>query len=171
VLFRSLRAAREQLARTQIRAPATGTVVGLSVFTPGGVIAPGQKLLDIVPQREPLIIQARIAPEDADDLVTGQRALIKFTGLHERSLPNLEGTLTRLSADSFTDEKTGLTYFTGDIRVPRDQIEEIAKVRGKDFELRAGMPVQVLIPLRKRTALDYALEPLIGSFWSSFREH
>lgn len=170
-LMPQLRAAREQLARTQIRSPATGTVVGLTVFTPGGVIAPGQKLLDIVPQREPLIIQARIAPEDADDLVTGQRAMIKFPGLHERSLPNLEGELTRLSADSFTDEKSGLTYFTGDIRVPRDQIDEIAKVRGKDFELRAGMPVEILIPLRKRTALDYALEPLVGSFWSSFREH
>ena len=170
-LLPQLKAAREQLARTQIRAPSTGTVVGLSVFTPGGVIAPGQKLLDIVPQREPLIIQARIAPEDADDLVTGQRAMIKFPGLHERSLPNLEGILTRLSADSFTDEKTGMTYFTGDIRVSREQIDQIAKVRGKDFELRAGMPVEILIPLRKRTALDYALEPLVGSFWSSFREH
>lgn len=170
-LMPQLRAAREQLARTQIRSPATGTVVGLTVFTPGGVIAPGQKLLDIVPQREPLIIQARIAPEDADDLVTGQRAMIKFPGLHERSLPNLEGELTRLSADSFTDEKSGLTYFTGDIRVPRDQIDKIAKVRGRNFELRAGMPVEILIPLRKRTALDYALEPLVGSFWSSFREH
>jgi len=100
-----------------------------------------------------------------------QRTLVKFSGLHERTLPNLEGRLTRLSADSFTDEKTGQSYFTGDVTVPRDQLLLIQDVRGRDFALRPGMPVQVLIPLRKRTALDYALEPLIGSFWSSFREH
>ena len=164
-------AARDQLERTAIRSPATGAVVGLSVFTPGGVVAPGQKLMDIVPERTPLLIQARIAPEDADDLNVGQRTLVKFSGLHERTLPNLEGRLTRLSADSFTDEKSGMSYFTGEITVPRDQLDLIQGVRGADFALRAGMPVQVLIPLRRRTALDYALEPLIGSFWSSFREH
>lgn len=164
-------AARDQLERTAIRAPATGAVVGMSVFTPGGVVAPGQKLMDIVPERTPLLIQARIAPEDADDLTVGQRTLVKFAGLHERNLPNLEGKLTRLSADSFVDEKSGLSYFTGEVTVPRDQLRLIQDVRGSDFALRAGMPVQVLIPLRKRTALDYALEPLIGSFWSSFREH
>lgn len=164
-------AARDQLERTAIRAPATGAVVGMSVFTPGGVVAPGQKLMDVVPERTPLLIQARIAPEDADDLTVGQHTLVKFAGLHERNLPNLEGRLTRLSADSFVDEKSGLGYFTGEITVPRDQIQLIQGVRGSDFALRAGMPVQILIPLRKRTALDYALEPLLGSFWSSFREH
>ncbi|MDP5280210.1 HlyD family type I secretion periplasmic adaptor subunit [Sphingomonas sp. DG1-23] len=164
-------AARDQLERTAIRAPATGAVVGLSVFTPGGVVAPGQKLMDVVPERTPLLIQARIAPEDSDDLTVGQRTLVKFSGLHERNLPNLEGKLTRLSADSFVDEKSGLSYFTGEITVPRDQLGLIKGVRGSDFALRAGMPVQILIPLRKRTALDYALEPLLGSFWSSFREH
>ena len=164
-------AARDQLERTAIRASATGAVVGLTVFTPGGVIAPGQKLMDIVPEKTPLLIQARVGPDDADDLTLGQQTLVKFSGLHERTLPNLEGRLTRLSADSFTDEKTGQSYFTGEITVPRDQLRLIQGVRGQDFALRAGMPVQVLIPLRKRTALDYAFEPLIGSFWSSFREH
>lgn len=164
-------AARDQLERTAIRAPATGAVVGLSIFTPGGVIAPGQKLMDIVPERQPLRIQARIVPDDADDLKVGQNTLVKFSGLHERTLPNLEGTLTRLSADSFTDEKTGQSYFTGEVTVPLSQLKLIQQVRGKDFMLRAGMPVQILVPLSKRTALDYALEPLIGSFWSSFREH
>lgn len=164
-------ATRDQLDRTAIRAPATGAVVGLTIFTPGGVVAPGQKLMDIVPERMPLRIQAKIAPDDADDLSVGQRTLVKFSGLHERTLPNLEGRLTRLSADSFTDEKTGQSYFTGEVMIPLDQLRLIQNVRGYDFALRAGMPVQVLVPLRKRTALDYALEPLIGSFWSSFREH
>jgi len=164
-------AARDQLDRTAIRAPATGAVVGLSVFTQNGVITPGQKLMDIVPEKIPLLVQVRIAPDDADDLSLGQRTVVKFPGLHERTLPNLEGQLTRLSADSFTDDKSAQSYFTGEVTVPRNQLRLIQHVRGVGFRLRPGMPVQVLIPLRKRTALDYALEPLIGSFWSSFREH
>lgn len=164
-------AALDQLRRTDIRAPATGAVIALSVFTPGGVVAPGQKLMDIVPEHTPLRIQARIAPDDADDLVVGQRALVKFPGLHERTLPDLEGRMTRLSADVLTDEKTGTAYFTGEVVVPRDQLALVRGVRGKDFALRAGMPVQVLVPLRKRTALSYAFEPLIGAFWGAFREH
>ena len=165
------RAARDQLARTEIRAPATGAVIGLSIFTPGGVISPGQKLMDIMPEKQPLRVQIQISPEDADDLSVGQKLMVKFSGLHERTLPNLEGHLTRLSADSFTEERTGQSYFTGEAEVPLSQLQLIQKVRGQSFALRAGMPVQVLIPLRKRTALDYALEPLVGSFWSSFREH
>lgn len=165
-----LSAARDQLARTEIRAPATGAVVGLTIFTRGGVIAPGAKLMDIVPERTPLLIQARISPEDADDLVVGQKAMARFSSLYERTLPNLEGELTRLSADSFTDERTGQSYFTGEVTVPLDQLALIRDVRGKDFALRAGMPVEILIPLRQRTALEYALEPLTGAFWSSFRE-
>ncbi|SDD48781.1 HlyD family secretion protein [Sphingomonas sp. YR710] len=170
-LLPRLSAARDQLARTEIRSPATGAVVGLTVFTPGGVIAPGQKLMDVVPERTPLLIQARISPDDADDLAVGERTLVKFVGLHERSLPELEGRLTRLSADSFTDEHSGQSYFTAEVTVPVDQLRLISDVRGEGFALRAGLPAQILIPLRKRTALDYLLEPLVGAFWTSFREH
>lgn len=169
-LLPKLSAARDQLARTEIRAPATGTVVGLSVFTPGGVIAPGQKLMDIVPDKAPLLIEARISPNDADDLELGHEALIRFQGLHERYLPNLKGEITRVSADSFTDEKTGESYFTAEITVPFDQMQLVQKARGGDFALRAGMPVEIMIPLRKRTALEYALEPLTQSLWRSFGE-
>jgi HlyD family secretion protein len=164
-------AARDELRRTAIVAPATGAVVGLTVFTPGGVIAPGQKLMDIVPERAPLVIQAKISPDDADDLQVGQRAMVKFQGLHERLLPNLQGTLTRLSADSITDERNGQSYYTGDVVVPYDQLKLIREFRGAKFQLRPGMPAQILVPLRKRTALDYVLEPLLGTFWASFREH
>ncbi len=166
-----LAAARDQLARTDVRATATGAVLALTVFTPGGVIGPGQKLMDIVPENAPLRIQARVALDDADDLSVGQSTLIKFPSLHERDLPNLTGRLTRLSADAITDEKTGQSYFTAEVLVPRDQIKLLKDARGQAFELRAGMPVQVLVPLRQRTALSYALEPLVGSFWASFREH
>ena len=164
-------AARDQLTRTDIRAPATGAVIGLTVFTTGGVVGPGQKLMDIVPERAPLRIQARIAVDDADDLRVGQPTLVKFPSLHERDLPNLAGRLTQLSPDALTDDKSGARYFTGEVTVAPDQIVKLRQVRGADFELRAGMPAQVLVPLRKRTALEYALETLVGTFWSSFREH
>lgn len=166
-----LGAARDQLAHTQIRAPATGAVVGLTVFTPGGVIVPGQKLMDIIPEHAALRIQVRISPQDADDLAVGQKALVRFPSLHERGLPNIEGVVTRISADSFSDERSGASYFTGEVSVAPNQLARIKAIRGADFALRAGLPAEVLIRLRKRTALDYALEPLIGSFWSSFREH
>lgn len=166
-----LAAARDQLARTEIRAPVTGTVVGLSVFTPGGVIAPGQKLMDIVPVAMPLRIQVRVSPDDADDLTVGQPTRVKFPSLHDRTLPDLDGRLIRLSADSFTDERSGQNYFTGEIDVPRRELGRLHSPQGQHYELRAGMPAEVMVPLRARTALDYALEPLLGSFWSSFREH
>jgi HlyD family secretion protein len=164
-------AAKDQLERTRIRAPASGTVVGLSIFTVGGVIAPGQRLMDIVPEKAILIIEAKVAPEDADDLSVGQAAEVRFSSLHERGLPILSGKLTRLSADSFTDEKTGESYYTAEVTVPPSELRIIQDVRGEKFALRAGMPVQVLVPLKKRTALQYAFEPLTQSLWRSFREH
>ena len=166
-----LAAAREQLARTEIRAPATGAVVGLAVFTPGGVVMPGQKLMDIVPARKPLRIEAKFSPDDADDLQVGAKTFVRFPGLHERRLREIEGTLTRISADKLTDERTNTDYFTGEVTIPLEQLDLVKQVRGKDFKLRPGMPVEIQIPLRKRTAMDYAFEPLVGAFWSSFHEH
>lgn len=165
-----LNAARDQLSRTEIRAPATGTVVGLQVFTPGGVIAAGQKLMDIVPERTPLTVEARVSPADADDLNQGQMAYVRFETLHERTLRALEGEVTRVSADSFTDERTGEDFFTAVIDIPVSELAEIHEVRGPGFELRAGMPVSVQIPLRRRTALQYMLEPLTASVRKSLHE-
>lgn len=165
-----LSAARDQLARTEIRAPATGTVVGLTVFTPGGVIQAGQKLLDIVPDRAPLTIEANVSNADGDDVRIGQQAFVRFDTLHERTLPALEGKVSRISADAFTDEKTGATYYTAEVAVPLSELQKIHEVRGTDA-LRAGMPVVVHIPVRKRTALQYAFEPLSGAFRRAFREN
>jgi HlyD family secretion protein len=166
-----LQAAQDMLARTQIRAPATGTVVGLTVFTVGGVVAPGQKVLDVVPDKAPLVLEAQVSPNDADDLQIGQVTQIRFIGIHERDLPSLTGKISKISADSFTDEKSGLSYFMAEVTVPVDQVDQIRLRRGQDFNLKPGMPVQVLVPLRKRTALQYILEPLTEAMWRSFREH
>ena len=164
-----LNAARDQLARIEIRAPATGTVVGLTVFTRGGVIAPGQKLMDIVPDRAPLTIEAKVSIVDGDDIHVGQEAFVRFDALHERSLAPLKGTVSRVSADAFTDEATGASFYSAEVSVPTSELDKIEEIRGRNV-LRAGLPVSVHIPLRKRTALQYAFEPLTGAMKRSFHE-
>ena len=170
-LLPKYRAASDQLERLRIRAPVSGTIIGLSIFTVGGVISPGQTLMDIVPDKADLVVGARISVDDADDLRVGQQAEVKFLGLHERNMPTIFGKLTRLSADTLVDEKKGEVFYTAEVRVPADQMEILKKVRGSNFELRAGAPVAILVPLRKRTALQYLLEPLADTMWRAFREH
>ena len=165
------RAARDQLERLRIRAPVSGQVIGLSIFTVGGVIAPGQTLMDIVPEKADLVVAAKVGIGDADDIRVGQQAQVKFLGLHERAMPIIMGQVTRLSADSLVDEKSGEAFYTAEVRVPADQMQQIKQIRGRNFEFRAGAPVAVLVPLRKRTALQYALEPLADTMWTAFREH
>jgi len=166
-----LAAAREQLAKTSIRAPAGGRVVGLTAFTVGGVIAPGQTVMEIVPQDRRLVIQARVSPSDADDLAPGQRTQIRFSSIHDRSLPLIDGTLTRLSADSFTDPNTGQPYFQAEIAAPAETLERIQRQSKGRIAFQAGLPVEVLVPLEKRSALAYLVEPLTQSFWRTGREH
>jgi HlyD family secretion protein len=170
-LMPKYRAASDQLERLRIRAPVSGTVIGLNVFTIGGVIAAGQTLMDIVPDKADLVVGARVSIDDADDLRMGQQAQVRFQSLHERNIPIIFGELTKLSADSLSDEKTGMSYYTAEVRVPHDQLAKLEMMRGKDFALRAGAPVAVLIPLKKRTALQYAFEPLTETMWKAFREH
>ena len=162
-------ATREQVQRATVRAPATGSVVGLSVFTVGGVVAPGQTLMEIVPVDKALIIRARINPNDADDAFQGQHAQVRFTSVHDRTLPLLSGKVRTVSADSFTDEATGISYFSAEIEVP---LSELEKVRGSlgQGQLRPGLPVEIVLPTRKRTALQYILEPLTTHLWRSLRE-
>lgn len=162
-------AAREQVARSTIRAPVAGAVVGLSVNTVGGVIAPGQAVMTIVPKAAPLVVDAKFLPRDVDGLTEGKTAEVRFPGLHDRNLPLINGVLTRLSADTLSDERTGVTYYTGQVTVPEAELAKV-NARGHAHELRPGQPADVLIPLRKRTALQYILEPLFGVFWSSLRE-
>jgi len=162
-------ATREQLERSQVRAPATGQVVGLQVFTVGGVVAAGQKLMDIVPDGRELVIQAQLNPQDADDAFAGQSAQIRFVAIHDRSLPLFTGTVRTVSADSFSDEKTGRSYFRAEIVVPESELQKVRAVLGRG-ELRPGLPVEAVLTIRKRTALQYLLEPLTGALWRSGHE-
>jgi HlyD family type I secretion membrane fusion protein len=162
-------AVREQLQRARVRAPASGQVVGLSIFTVGGVVSPGQTLMEIVPDHRTLVIQAQVAPGAADDVYKGQTAQIRFVSVNDQTLPLLSGTVRTISADSFTDEKSGQSFFRAEIEVPPEQLSKVRGALGRG-DLRPGLPVEVLLNVRKRTALQYALEPLTRNFWKSLRE-
>jgi HlyD family secretion protein len=162
-------ATREQLQHSQVRAPATGQVVGLQVFTVGGVVSPGQKLLDIVPDGKELVIQAQLSPTDADDAYPGQKAQIRFASVHNRTLPLITGTVRTVSADSFSDEKTGRSYFRVELVVPDAELNRVRAAIGNG-ELRPGLPVEAVLTVRKRTALQYLMEPLTGALWRSGHE-
>lgn len=155
---------RAQIARSEVRAPASGQVVGLSIFTQGGVIQPGQTLMEIVPDEASQVIVAQISPNDVDDLKLGQTTEVKFPGLRDSNPPIIHGRLTRISADSFTVEQTGAAFFRIEMVVPP---EELAKLGRAADTLRPGAPVEVVVLLRKRTALTYLLEPLTNSLWRS----
>ena len=160
---------REQLARAQIRAPATGAVVGLTTFTVGGVVAAGQTLMDIVPENRKLVIQAEVSPADADDVYAGQPAQVRFASVGSHNLPLVTGRVKTISADSFTDEKTGHRYFRAEIEVTERDLAKVQGVLGKGH-LRAGLPVESMLLVRNRTALEYLLEPLGRSFSRSLNE-
>lgn len=162
-------ATREQLEHSLVRAPATGQVVGLTVFTIGGVVAPGQKLMDIVPDGRGLIVQAQLNPTDADDAYAGQQAQVRFVSVHNRTLPLFSGTVRTVSADSFTDEKTGRSYFRTEIIVPPAELRKVRSALGRG-DLRPGLPVEAVLKVRKRTALQYLVEPLTGALWRSGHE-
>ena len=162
---------RQAVDDATIRAPQSGTVVGLSVFSKGAVIAPGQRLMELVPDAAPLVVDARLAPNEVADLAVGQAVQVRIAALHDRSLPILVGKLTEVSADALQDERTGARYFQIEVTVPVAEVIRLRKAQGKSAGVRPGLPAQITVSLRKRTALDYLLEPLTQSMWTSLHEH
>lgn len=169
-LMPKLLATRQQIARASVRAMVSGQVVGLKVFTQGGVVSAGETLMEIVPTDRNLVIEAKAAPTDADDLHVGMETQIRFPALQERDIPIIDGKITKVSADSFEDQRTGGHYFQIEVSVPPESLAKLKEFRA-DGGIRAGLPAQVIVPLRKRTALGYLLEPLASTFWKVGREH
>jgi len=158
---------RRQIANASIVAPATGQVLGLTVFTEGGVIQSGQTLMEIVPDNASQVIVASINPADIDNLRVGLETEVKFPGLRERNPPILRGAVTRVAADAITPEGAQESEFRVEIVVPPSELEKLG--RSADA-IRPGMPVEIVILLKKRTALDYLIEPLTRSLWRTGSE-
>ncbi len=153
------------LTQTEIRATASGHVVGLDVHTVGGVVQPGATLLEIVPADETLVIEARIMPIDIDDVARGLAADVQFTAFPQRTTPKVEGHVSYVSADSMLDEQNGQSYFLAHVTVPGTQIDRLG-----DRELQPGMPADVLIKIGARTPLDYLMQPITDSMNKAWRE-
>ncbi len=160
-------AAREELTQTQVRAPVAGSVLGLAANTVGGVVPAGGRLMDIVPARPVLVVETRVSPEDANEIGTGQPATVRLQPIRGRAAAELHGTVTRLSEDSLTDEHSGRAFCTATVTVPR---AELARAGGGGAALRSGTPVAVTVPLERRTALRYWLEPLFRRFSPAMSE-
>ena len=165
-LGEQIRAAEDVLRRTVIRSPMAGTVVGLQVHTVGGVVAPGQTLLDVVPKGDRLIVEAFVDPNDIDVVEVGLGAQVRLTALTQRNLAPLEGHVTTVSADRLTDQRTGLSYFLARVELDDDPV---AKLDGE--RLYPGMQAEVMIVTGERTTLDYLSRPLVNSFNRAFREN
>jgi HlyD family secretion protein len=141
------------------------------VHTVGGVVRPGERLLDIVPTGQALVIQAQVRPEDADDLHVGQRAEVRITAFSGRDMPIMFGTVREVSADRFTDEHTGRAYFLAQVEAPTAEVSRLRRdAKSPGPKLSAGLPAEMIAVTRKRTALQYLLEPLNQAMWRSFRE-
>ncbi|MEE9451686.1 MAG: HlyD family type I secretion periplasmic adaptor subunit [Gammaproteobacteria bacterium] len=157
--------AEDVLARTILYAPRDGVVVGLQKHTRGGVITPGQEVLEIVPSQDAFVIEAHIDPMDIDVVVLGLKAKVKLTALKQRSTPTIDGIVDHVSADTFVDETTGLSYYKANIKLPEDALQQLGPVT-----LYPGMPVQVMIITAKQTPFSYFITPIKDSFQRAFRE-
>jgi len=153
------RALEDTVARTVVHAPAAGTVLGLTVHTVGAVIRPGDRLLDLVPQAEKLVVEAQLSPRDIDQVRVGQSAEVRFPAFGSRQLPRLEGRVVAVSADRLLDDTAGqkLPYFLGRVELSGPGLQALAQAR---LELRPGMPAEVLVHTGERTLLQYLLAPL-----------
>jgi HlyD family secretion protein len=159
------RAAEDVLKRIAIIAPEAGTVVGLQIHTSGGVIAPGGKVMDIVPLGDKLIVDARVDPGDIDVVRPGLEARVRLTAYQQRNFVPLKGVVDSVSADRFTDEKTGIPYFRARVAITEDPVKVM-----KVSPLYPGMQAEVLIVTGSRTMLEYIFQPLFQSFNRAFRE-
>jgi HlyD family type I secretion membrane fusion protein len=156
---------RDQLARLEIRAPIGGEVVNLAIFTKGGVVEPGRPLMDIVPTSRQIVAEAEIRPEDIENIHIGQRADVVAVGFNPRRTAPIQGEVRVISADRVTDPRTGHSYFRAEIALLADKEDGALIAR-----LGPGMPVEVIVPVAPRTALDYLTAPLRESFRGAMRE-
>lgn len=159
------RAAADVLNRIEIVSPIDGFAVDLQVFTSGGVIRPGDRLLDVVPDSERLVIEARVTPTDIDVVYPGLEAQVRLSAFNQRVTPTVDGTVSWVSADKITDSSSGEEYYTARIEL-KDQNDP----RLKGLTLQPGMPAEVLIRTGERTLIQYLVSPVEQSISRSLRE-
>ena len=158
-------AALDRLKRVEIRAPRRGFVHQLTVHTVGGVIGAGETAMLIVPDEDNLIVEARVGPQDIDQLSVGQEVVLRFSGLNQRTTPELRSTLSGISPDIAMDDQTGEQFYLVRISLPREQLARLG-----DAPIVPGMPVDTFIQTNHRTVIAYLLQPITDHLQKVFRE-
>lgn len=158
--------AEDQLRRIDIRAPQDGMVLQSTVHTVGGVITAGDAIMMIVPQADALSVEAKVNPQDIDKLQIGQKTLLRLSAFNQRTTPELNGVVTRVSADVTTDQRTGQAYYTIRVSMPP---EEVARLGGEN-KIIPGMPVEAFVQTGDRTMFSYLMKPLSDQLMRAFRE-
>ena len=158
-------AAEDQLRRIDLRAPQAGIVNQLSVHTVGGVVANGEVVMQIVPRSDQLVVEAKVAPQDVDQLTVGAKAVVRILAGNQRTTPDVTGVLTRIAADVTREEKTGLSYYLVRATLDEDEVRKLG-----DLRLVPGMPAETFIQTHERTPLEYLLKPLRDQIARTFRE-
>lgn len=156
----------DRLERMDIRAPASGIVYGLTIFTPQSVIRPAEPVMYLIPQDRPLIIAAQVSPINIDELFITQDVTLRFSALDQRQTPELFGKVVKVSADAFVDEATRATYYRAEIILNDGQIDRLPA----NITLIPGMPVEAFIKTSDRSPLSYLVKPLTDYFVKAFRE-
>jgi HlyD family type I secretion membrane fusion protein len=157
--------AQDAASRVNVTAPMSGVIQNLKVFTVGGVVRPGEPMVDIAPDKGAMIIEARFSPNDVDSIHAGQTVQVRFSTFHSRTIPIINGTIRSVSQDRLVDEMAKTSYYMAIVDVPEGNLP--AELKGK---LRAGMPVEVIAPTGQRTALQYIFRPLSNALTGAMRE-
>jgi HlyD family type I secretion membrane fusion protein len=154
-------ASKDVLRRLEIRSPQDGIISNIWLRTPGSAVTPGQALLEIVPENEPLLIEMRVNPRDIDSIAMGSQTQIRLTAYNQRSRLPMEGAITYVAADQSVDEKSNTAFF-----VARAKIDAASLKANPDVRLYPGMPAEVLIIHKSRLAIDYLTSPVRREFQS-----
>jgi len=162
-------AAKDQLQRIEIRAPQAGIVNQMAVHTVGGVIANGETVMQIVPRADALVVEAKVAPQDIDQIAVGAAGVVRIMAGDQRTMPDVNGVLTRVSADLTRDPPNGAqanqAYYLVRMSLPENEVRRLG-----DMKLVPGMPAEVFIQTYARTPLQYLLKPLREQIARTFRE-
>ena len=158
-------AALDQLKRTDIRSPQSGIVHQLSVHTVGGVIAPGEQIMLIVPDGDDLSVDVAIQPSDISQVSIGQKSMLRFIGLHDRTAPEIVGSVTRIGADLSRSDSGRTEFFLARVSVDSSEMQKL-----KDAKIVPGMPVEVYVETNTYSAMSYLIKPLTDQFRRALRE-
>jgi protease secretion system membrane fusion protein len=162
-----LQAQQFDLANVEVKSPADGTVVGLAVFTPGGVVAPGFRMMEIVPTRDPLVVEGQLPVNLVDRVHPGLKTELIFSAFNANRTPHIEGEVEQVAADRTVDERSGNAYYRVRVKVTPKGATTIAEHR---LEIRPGMPVELFVKTGERTMMNYLLKPVLDRARSALTE-